>query len=328
MQAPDKNSRFFPSLVQRYTYPPFCRTLCYSPVTTTRRANNDEGYVIAMHERGNVLRLPFAQFSRTGWPMSSNRNAAGELHSRERSNNAYRTRSADWPENPAGAVRAAERSTIRCPTDFVDYTISRDMAMEKQRGRTQVRSKGEENGPAFVARYFNDSLRRGIEVLSPTRRSRRVSQKDTRSKSQARGFEIFSRDRKTRGGGGCLDGRMHRAGSTDEIVLHYARRKVQSSTCIPVGMHTEALAPPKPTGINSTNWTWFGSWQTSVPYRSSTFLGRGAWISRSIAFSSQTLSRPSATNHEFLFFVFFFSVALEREHDPIRRGTVDGTRAL
>lgn len=63
-------------------------------------------------------------------------------------------------------------------------------------------------------------------------------------------------------------------GPTDGIVLHYARRKVQSSTCIPVGMHTEALAPPKPTGINSTNWTWFGSWQTSVPYRSSTFLGR------------------------------------------------------
>ena len=74
------------------------------------------------------------------------------------------------------------------------------------------------------------------------------------------------------------------------IVLHYARRKVQSSTCIPVGMHTEALAPPKPTGINSTNWTWFGSWKTSVPYRSSTFLGRGTWISRSIAFSPQTMT--------------------------------------
>lgn len=82
-------------------------------------------------------------------------------------------------------------------------------------------------------------------------------------------------------------------GPTDGIVLHYARRKVQSSTCIPVGMHTEALAPPKPTGINSTNWTWFGSWQTSVPYRSSTFLGRGTWISRSIAFSLQTMSLSS-----------------------------------
>lgn len=83
-------------------------------------------------------------------------------------------------------------------------------------------------------------------------------------------------------------------GPTDGIVLHYARRKVQSSTCIPVGMHTEALAPPKPTGINSTNWTWFGSWQTSVPYRSSTFLRtRDSWISRSIAFSPHTIALSS-----------------------------------
>lgn len=87
-------------------------------------------------------------------------------------------------------------------------------------------------------------------------------------------------------------------GPTDGIVLHYARRKVQSSTCIPVGMHTEALAPPKPTGINSTNWTWFGSWQTSVPYRSSTFLRtRDSWISRSIAFSPHTITlSPMETN--------------------------------
>lgn len=120
--------------------------------------------------------------------------------------------------------------------------------------------------------------------------------------AQSRGLsEIFSRDRKTRGGSGCLDERMHRAlclGPTDGIVLHYARRKVQSSTCIPVGMHTEALAPPKPTGINSTNWTWFGSWQTSVPYRSSTFLRtRDSWISRSIAFSPRTIAlSPMETN--------------------------------
>lgn len=40
---------------------------------------------------------------------------------------------------------------------------------------------------------------------------------------------------------------------------------MQSSARIPVGMHIEALAPPKPAGINSTNWTWFGSRQTSVP---------------------------------------------------------------
>lgn len=58
----------------------------------------------------------------------------------------------------------------------------------------------------------------------------------------------------------CIEVARH-----DEIVLHYARRKVQSSARIPVGMHTEALAPPKPAGINSTNWTWFGSRQTSVP---------------------------------------------------------------
>lgn len=91
------------------------------------------------------------------------------------------------------------------------------------------------------------------------------------------------------------------------IVLHYARRKVQSSTCIPVGMHTEALAPPKPTGINSTNWTWFGSWQTSVPYRSSTFLGRGTWISRSIAFSPQTMTLSlTKTNIPCLENVIFF----------------------
>lgn len=102
------------------------------------------------------------------------------------------------------------------------------------------------------------------------------------------GFQIFSRDRKTRGGGGCLDERIAPSRPLRPgIVLRYARRKVQSSTCIPVGMHTEVLAPPKPTGINSTNWTWFGSWQTSVPYRSSTFLGQGTpWISPSIALST------------------------------------------
>lgn len=104
-------------------------------------------------------------------------------------------------------------------------------------------------------------------------------------------------------------------GPTDGIVLHYARRKVQSSTCIPVGMHTEALAPPKPTGINSTNWTWFGSWQTSVPYRSSTFLRtRDSWISRSIAFSPHTIALSSMqTDIPTPFHLLFTNLSLSSE---------------
>lgn len=117
-------------------------------------------------------------------------------------------------------------------------------------------------------------------------------------------------------------------GPTDGIVLHYARRKVQSSTCIPVGMHTEALAPPKPTGINSTNWTWFGSWQTSVPYRSSTFLRtRDSWISRSIAFSPHTITlSPMETNSPYSHPPLHRSFFSSERTCFIRGGNTTGTR--
>ena len=88
-----------------------------------------------MHERGRaVLCLRFTQFSRAGWPMSSNRNAASEPHSRERSNNAYHTR--------PSCLKICLSGQISLPTKFHTslnhflYTVSKG----ELAGRTESNS--------------------------------------------------------------------------------------------------------------------------------------------------------------------------------------------